>query len=68
MEPIRTMPNDTRRYGILAFEPGEVRLGVCDGIADFRLTRGFGREAGAGLDAGGGLDTGAGLDTALREG
>ena len=52
MEPIRTMPNDIRRYGILAFGPGEVRLGVCDGIAVFRLTRGFGREAEAGLDAG----------------
>ena len=48
------MPNDIRMYGpdtLLAFGPGEVELATKEGVAVFRLTRGFGCEAEAGLDA-----------------
>lgn len=50
------MPIDKRRYGArtpFAFDPGEAAgvPGICDGIAAFRLTRGFGCGTTTGLSA-----------------
>lgn len=68
------MPIDIRRYGAytpLAFASGAVdRAGACDGVAAFRLTRGFEYEAETGLDADlcGGCEAETGLDADLRGG
>lgn len=75
MEPTKIMPNVMRRYGpdvLFAFGSGELGRAIRDGVAPFRLTRGFDGGAEAGLDADlrGGFDGGAevGLDADLRGG